>query len=209
MKHPVMEHYPELKACQKDLDAAERLVISCYSAGGKLLLCGNGGSAADSDHIVGELMKGFLKRRPIDGALYDSLVEKFGKAEADKLSASLQGALPAISLNVHGSLTSAFLNDVGSETVFAQGVMGYGRPGDVLICISTSGNSKNCVDAAEVALAKGMSVIAMTGAKESKLSAIATVTLKAPSTETYRVQEYHLPLYHALCADVEAYFFKE
>ena len=193
--------YPQLKGCESEIARAFDLLQACYRNGGKVLTCGNGGSAADAEHIVGELLKKFRKRRAVSREVAARL--------PPELVSGLEGALPAISLNVHGSLTSAFLNDVGSETVFAQGVMGYGRPGDVLICISTSGNSKNCVDAAEVALAKGMSVIAMTGAKESKLSAIATATLKAPSTETYRVQEYHLPLYHALCADVEAYFFKE
>lgn len=199
--------YPALSVCRDRIEAAENALISCFRAGGKLLLCGNGGSAADCSHIVGELMKGFLKKRPLPADLRAKLASVTDPADAERLADHLQMALPAISLNECGALLSAFANDVDAENVFAQGVLGLGKPEDVLLCISTSGNSRNCVAAAKVARAKGLTVLSLTGARESRLSLLSDVCIRVPETETYRVQELHLPVYHALCADVEKTFF--
>lgn len=207
MLEELLVRYPALTACRGDIERAAQLLIDCYRRGGKLLLCGNGGSCADCEHIVGELMKGFLKKRPIEGAkraafdALDGLPEGF----ADKL----QGALPAIALPCHTSLTSAYSNDVAADMIFAQQVFGYGKPGDVLIALSTSGNSKNVVKAVWAAKAARVKTIAITGEKESALSELCDVCLRTPSHETYRVQEYTLPLYHALCALIEAEYFAE
>ncbi len=199
------ERFPELESIQASLERAAEMIEETYRAGAKLLLCGNGGSAADCDHIVGELMKGFLLRRSLKG----TDVSKFaGLCEDPAAFANgLQGGLPAISLVSATALNSAFCNDVEPDMIYAQGVWGLGCPGDLLIAISTSGNSKNVVNAAIAARAKGMAVLALTGEKESRLSALSTLTLQAPAHETYRIQEYHLPIYHALCAAVEERIF--
>lgn len=192
------QRYPALEVCMKDIEKAKELIIETYKNGGKVLVCGNGGSAADSEHIVGELMKGFLLKRPVCD-------EKIPKDLRNKL----QGALPAISLPSQSAILSAFANDVDPDMVYAQLVYGYARENDILIGLTTSGNSKNVVYAAQVAKAKGAKVIGFTGTRESKLSVIADVTIKAPETETYKIQEYHLPIYHYLCAEAEKHFFKE
>ena len=192
-------HYPELTAQKSALEQARSLLIKTYQDGGKLLLCGNGGSAADCDHIAGELLKGFLSKRPLGDDLTSALGEE--------LATDLQMGLPAISLPSQGAIISAFCNDVNAKTVYAQLVLALAKPGDVLWCISTSGNSKNCVHAARVAKALGVRVIAMVGKKECALDAYADVSLHAPAQDTYRVQEYHLPMYHWLCAEVENSFF--
>ncbi len=193
----LLKRYPMLQSCKQDIEKALKLMIDTYENGGKVLVCGNGGSAADSEHIVGELMKGFtLKRRVEDGRIPERLRDK------------LQGALPAISLPSQSAILSAFINDVDPEMMYAQLVYGYGNKNDLLICLSTSGNSKNCVNAAEVAKCIGVNVLSMTGAKESKLSEISDCTIKVPETETFKVQEYHLPIYHYLCAMIEKYFFQ-
>lgn len=192
------ERYPALKSCEADITAALRLIIDTYKNGGKVLVCGNGGSAADSEHIVGELMKGFLLKRPVT----DERIP-------EHLRGKLQGSLPAISLPSQAAILSAFINDVDAETMYAQLTLGYANKNDLLIGLSTSGNSKNVVAAVEVANALGAKTIAMTGEKDSKLSEISTVTIKAPSCETYKIQEYHLPIYHYLCAECEAAFFEE
>lgn len=196
---------PELGSIQASLERAARMMGETYLGGGKLLLCGNGGSAADCDHIVGELMKGFLLRRPLKSAD----VCKFEGMCKDPAAFAehLQGALPTVSLVSANALNSAFCNDVEPNMIYAQGVWGLGCPGDLLIAISTSGNSENIVNAAIAACAKGMAVIALTGERESRLSALSDVTLHAPAHETYRIQEYHLPIYHALCATVEERIF--
>lgn len=201
----LLERYPALAPQGEQILAMFETMAKSYDAGGKLLVCGNGGSCADSEHIVGELMKCFLIRRPIPDALYSALSE-FGD-DGDALKAHLEGALPAISLCGHNALTTAYLNDTEPTMTFAQQVVGYGRRGDVLLAISTSGNSKNCVYAATVARAMGLRVLALTGEKPSKLSALADVTVQAPSAETFKIQEYHLPIYHALCAMLEEEFF--
>lgn len=192
----LLERYPALIECREDIERAAELMIETYEKGGKVLCCGNGGSASDSEHIVGELMKGFLlARKVIDERIPEDLRDK------------LQGTLPAISLPSQTSVSSAFVNDCDPEMVYAQLVYGYARDNDLLIAISTSGNSKNVVAAARVAKAVGIKVIALTGKKESKLSEIADVCIKAPETETFKVQECHLPIYHYLCANTEAKFF--
>ena len=190
------ERYPALQSCKDSIEAALQLLIETYRNGGKVLICGNGGSAADSEHIVGELLKGFMSKRPVTD-------ERIPEA----LRAELQGSLPAISLPSQCAILSAFCNDVSPEMMYAQLVYGYGKPEDLLIGLSTSGNSQNVVKAVEVANCLGMKTIAMTGAAESKLSALSTVTVKVPETETYKVQELHLPIYHYLCAETEKAFF--
>lgn len=194
----LLERYPALKCCKDDIAAALELMINTYKNGGKVLVCGNGGSAADSEHIVGELMKGFLLKRPVT----DERIP-------EHLRCRLQGSLPAISLPSQAAILSAFINDVDPETMYAQLVLGYANENDLVIGLSTSGNSKNVVAAVEVANAKGAKTIAMTGERDSKLSEISTVTIKVPSCETYKIQEYHLPVYHYLCAGTEAAFFEE
>ena len=202
----LIERYPELKKCKNEIIEAYLILEECYEKGGKLLIAGNGGSAADSNHIVGELMKSFVKKRKIDQKVFDKLMlnEKYGKELCD----SLQGALPAISLNNHESLNTAFLNDVNPCATFSQQVLGYGNKKDVFIGISTSGNSKNVVMAALVAKAKDLKVIGLTGEKDSDLSKISDVTIKAPEKEVYKIQEYHLPIYHTLCLMLEDHFFE-
>lgn len=201
----LIERYPKLEECREAIASAFEIMVESYENNHKMLIAGNGGSAADSNHIVGELMKSFELKRPIEKDIYNKIVkhEKYGKMLAD----SLQGTLPAISLNNHESLNTAFLNDVNPYVTFAQQVLGYGQKEDVFLGISTSGNSKNVVMAAIVAKAKGMKVIGLTGTKESDLSAIANVTIKVPETRTFKIQEYHLPVYHCLCLMLEKYFF--
>ncbi len=203
-------HHPALAVCKHDIAAARDLLIDTYRAGGKLLLCGNGGSAADCDHITGELLKGFLSLRPLGEDERAALAAAVpDKSHRDLLADRLQGALPAISLPAQSALISAFSNDVDASLVYAQLVWGLGKPGDTLVCLSTSGNSRNVVLAAEAAQAQGLSTVALTGEQNSALSALCTVTVKAPARETYRVQEYHLPIYHYLCAAIEDAFFGE
>lgn len=187
--------YPQLKGCEGEIAKALDLLLTCYKGGGKVLTCGNGGSAADAEHIVGELLKKFRKHRDIDSGVAAKL--------PSELVARLEGALPAISLVSMSGILTAFANDVAWETAFAQQVYGLGNPGDVLIALSTSGNSANCVNAARVAKAKGLKVIALTGAGGGRLGELADAAIKVPETETYRIQELHLPVYHALCAAVE------
>ena len=198
MLNQLLKDHPALTACRAELEAARELIVKTYENGGKLLLCGNGGSAADCDHIVGELMKGFKSKRTVTDPRIPEDVRR-----------KLQGALPAISLCNGTSITTAFANDADPTMTFAQLVYGYAREGDLLVGLSTSGNSQNVVQAMRVANALGVATLALTGEAESKLSAIATVTVRVPATETYRVQEYHLPVYHYLCAAVEAHFFGE
>ncbi len=208
----LMENHPALAACSSDIEAARELLIDTYRAGGKLLLCGNGGSSADCDHITGELLKGFLSRRPLDRESRDSIAAVLPAGEKNPdyalLTNQLQGGLPAISLPAQTALVSAFCNDVDASLVYAQLVWGLGEVGDTLLCLSTSGNSRNVVLAAEAARAKGLFVLSLTGEGDSALSALSDITVHAPARETYRVQEYHLPIYHYLCAAVEDAFFE-
>lgn len=195
---------PALAPYKEEIRSAFELMAHAFKSGNKLLVCGNGGSCADSEHIAGELMKSFLLKRPIE----KDIAEKLSVYEdGEHIAALLEGALPVISLCGHNALSTAFMNDKEPLLVFAQQVMGYGKEGDVLLAISTSGNSKNCVYASQVAKAKGLKVIAMTGEKDSKLSALADVTIKVPATETFIIQEHHISVYHALCAMLEGEFF--
>ena len=191
--------YPQLKGCEGEIAKAFNLLLTCYKGGGKVLTCGNGGSAADAEHIVGELLKKFRKHRNIDSGIAAKL--------PPELVAKLEGALPAVSLVSMSGILTAFANDVAWETAFAQQVYGLGNPGDVLIALSTSGNSANCVNAALVAKAKGLKVISMTGAGGGGIAALADAAITVPESETYRIQELHLPVYHALCAQLEDLLF--
>lgn len=202
----LIDRYPKLNVCREDIIKAYEILDKSYSSGRKLLVSGNGGSASDSDHIVGELMKEFKLKRKVSGEqaiALKSIDQDLGCVLAD----NLQGALPAISLTGHSSLTTAFMNDAMPELVFAQQVNGYGKPGDVYLGISTSGNSKNVLYAAVNAKAKGLKVIGLTGAKENKLMKYADVCIRVPETETYKIQELHLPIYHSLCLMLEDRFF--
>ena len=198
---------PALEVCRADILAAAETISDAFHAERKLLLCGNGGRAADAEHIVGELMKGFLKKRPLPSEMRGLLKKNF-PADADYLSENLQGALPAVSLVNAVALGTAFANDQAADLVFAQQVLGLGQRGDVLLAISTSGNSKNVLYAAEVAHTAGLKTIALTGRSGGKLKPIADITVAVPEDETYRIQELHLPVYHALCIAAEEEFFE-
>jgi D-sedoheptulose 7-phosphate isomerase len=202
----LLERYPNLIFCKADILRAKEALIRCYEKKGKLLLCGNGGSAADCEHIVGELMKGFMSKRPLSSTQREKMSERCEDLRDETLS-KLQNALPAISLTSFNSLNTAFSNDVDADLVFAQSVFGLGKTNDVLIAISTSGNSKNVLEAARVARSIGLKVIALTGRGGGALARIADVTIRVPEDETYRIQELHLPVYHYLCAEIEKYFF--
>ena len=198
--------YPHLECCKGNIIIAFEFIRDCYKNGGKLLVCGNGGSAADAEHIVGELMKGFKKARHLASIEVEKLVEidsLMGRTLAD----NLQGALPAIALDGHPALTTAYMNDCEPIICFAQQVYGYGCKNDVLFAISTSGNSRNVLYAVVAAKAKGMVVIGLTGENDRKVSALSDVCIRVPSTETYQIQELHLPIYHCLCLMLEDYFF--
>ena len=202
----LIDRYPTLALCESDIENATSMIISCYENGGKLLLAGNGGSSADADHIVGELMKGFMKKRELTDSQKAEMKEKCQDI-SDETLAKLQNALPAISLSSFSALNTAFSNDVDADLVFAQGVFGLGKPNDVLIAISTSGNSKNVVEAAKVAKAIGVKVITLTGKSGGVLKNLADITIAVPESETYKVQELHLPVYHSICAEIESHFF--
>ena len=194
----LLSRYSKLAECWDSIKKALDLMIDTYKNGGKVLVCGNGGSAADCEHIVGELMKGFLKKREVT----DNRI-------SEDLRKNLQGALPAISLPSQSAILSAFINDVEPDMMYAQLVYGYAKENDLVIGISTSGNSKNIVNAIEVARCMGVKTLSLTGRNESKLSDISNVTICVPETETYKVQELHLPVYHYLCAEVEKEIFKK
>lgn len=202
----LIARYPDLSSVREAVEEAYRILEECYSRGGKLLIAGNGGSSADAEHIVGELMKGFVKRRELSGerkAALEAADPEHGRALADKL----QEGLPAIALSGHPALSTAFLNDVDGDMIYAQQVWGYGTEGDVLLGISTSGNAKNIDYAVTAARAKGMKVIGLTGRDGGRLGARADAAVIVPEQETYRIQELHLPVYHALCLMLEERFF--
>ena len=196
----LLERYPALAPCGEEILRAADNVIETYRRGGKLLLCGNGGSAADAEHIAGELGKRFLKPRPLDPA-YREALSAYG-AVGEELCGALERGLPAIALTGHISLSTAF-----ALMNFAQQVSVFGAPGDALIAISTSGNAKNCLYAAVAAKAKGMSVILLSGKQGGIIRPYADTAVVVPETETYKIQELHLPIYHALCAAAEEEFF--
>ena len=201
----LISRYPKLDVVKGEIAGALKVLIATYENGGKLFVCGNGGSAADCDHIVGELMKSFKMKRPVTEETSKKLASQ-GELGAE-LSALLERGLPAISLCEHNSLTTAYANDRNPYAVFAQQLSVLGREGDALIALTTSGNSKNCLYAATVANALGIKVISITGEAGGKISDLANVSIKLPERETYLVQELTLPLYHYLCAELEKHFF--
>lgn len=201
----LLARLPELSPLKSDLEKAFQLLCQCYDQGGIVLCCGNGGSAADAEHIVGELMKSFLRRRPLSP---ETIQQFSGTPERQAMAANLEAALPAISLVSQAALISAYANDVDPKLIYAQQVLGYGEKRPVLLIgLSTSGNSANIVNAIETANCLGASSIGITGENGGKMAGQCTVCLRLPACETYLVQEYTLPVYHALCAMVEAQYF--
>lgn len=202
----LIDRYPKLIVCKDDIIKAYNILETAFSNERKLLVCGNGGSASDSEHIVGELMKEFKQKRKV----YANQAEAMKNIDPEMgatLAENLQGALPAICLTGHSALTTAFMNDANADLVFAQQVNGYGKENDVFLGISTSGNSKNICYAAITAKAKGLKVIGLTGSRDSKISKLGDCCIRVPEIETYKIQELHLPVYHCLCMMLEAYFF--
>ena len=201
----LISRYPDLECVKGDMEKTYLILEETYKNNGKVLVCGNGGSAADCEHIVGELMKGFLLPRK----LIEKEVKAFEKHNGTNIAKGLQKGLPAISLVSQSGLMTAFLNDCDHELVFAQQIYTYMNPYDTLIALSTSGNSANVLNGVITAKAKGGKCVALTGERDSKISAIADSTIKLPSTETYIIQEYTLPVYHCICAMLEEEFFGE
>lgn len=204
----LIERYPVLNNCKSSVIDAYLLLEECYKNDHKLLIAGNGGSAADSEHIAGELMKRFKIFRPVPKEFAMKL-KKIDPIRGEKLAKNLECGLMAIPLVAHEALTTAYINDVDGTGVFAQQLYGFGRPGDVFLAISTSGNSKNIIDATVVARALGLKIIGLTGATGGELTQIADISIKVPETETFMIQELHLPIYHCLCLMLEEYFFGE
>lgn len=196
------DRYPRLETIRKDLVEAGLLLVSVVQDDGKLLICGNGGSASDADHIVGELMKSFKKARPLGDDLVSALIA-VDKELGEELSVSLQGGIPAVALTQHGALSTAFSNDVDPYMVFAQQTSVLGRPGDLFMGLTTSGNSRNVILGAITAKAKGLKVLGLTGRGGGKLKEYCDLCLCVPERETYKVQELHLPVYHTLCLILE------
>jgi D-sedoheptulose 7-phosphate isomerase len=200
------ERYPQLESAGNDIKAAFDIIAKSYAQGGKLLIAGNGGSASDAEHIAGELMKTFAKKR----TLPESFIADIGQVDseiAQYLVPRLQPGLPAIALSGHASLNTACINDIDGNITFTQQVYCYGKEGDVFLGISTSGNSKNVLYAAAVARVKKLKLIGLTGASGGKLKSLTDVCIRVPETETYKIQELHLPVYHVLCMMLEDYFF--
>ena len=202
----LIQRYPRLEKTAADIQAAFSVIEESYLGGGKLLIAGNGGSAADAEHIVGELMKSFVKKRNLPES-FIAEIKKIDAAIAEYLIPSLQPGMPAIALSGHSSLNTAAINDIDGNITFAQQVYGYGKKGDVFLGISTSGNSKNILYAAATAKANTLKIIALTGADGGKLKQYADVSIVVPETETYKIQELHLPVYHCLCMMLEERFF--
>ncbi|MBK8884919.1 MAG: SIS domain-containing protein [Bacteroidales bacterium] len=204
----LITRYPKLKDTGDKINEAAERLIRCYQLGNKVLICGNGGSSSDSDHIAGELLKGFENNRPIDDSMRGKLLSVSGKRGL-YLADRLQTGLPAISLSAHTGLVTAVANDIDASLIYAQQVIGFGNPGDVLIGISTSGNAQNVLDAAITARAKGLTIIGMTGETGGKLKSFCDILINVPEKRTAFVQELHLPVYHTLCLMVEKYFFEK
>ncbi len=204
----LITRYPELECVKEDILTAYHLMEKCYANGGKLIIAGNGGSCADAEHIVGELMKGFVLPRKLTASMTDALTA----VDAERgtvLAQNLQQGLPAIALSSHQALNTAFMNDVDPSLMYAQQLSVLGNAGDIFLAISTSGNAKNVYDACVVAKAKGMPIIALSGKTGGKLKSIADVSMIMPNNETYQIQELHLPVYHCLCLMLEQRFFGE
>lgn len=204
----LVKRYPALEVCRESIQKVYHILEECYLTGHKLLIAGNGGSCSDSEHIVGELMKGFKDSRKLDEKLQAKLIE-IDPVRGAELAVRLQGALPAIALDGHQGLNTAFVNDVdnGGLLTYSQQIMGFGNPGDVFLGISTSGNSKNVAYACVTAKAKGLKVVGLTGKDGGNLAKVADAAIIAPSNETFEIQEYHLPIYHCLCLMLEEKFF--
>lgn len=202
----LIERYPVLESVKQSIIDAYLIIEECYENDGKLLIAGNGGSAADSEHIAGELMKRFKIARPVSNEYAKKLIEIDSKRGLE-LAKNLEKSLMAIPLVAHEALTTAYINDVDGLGVFAQQLMGFGRRGDVFLGISTSGNSKNIMNATVVARASGIKIIGLTGMTGGELAKVADVAIKVPEIETYMIQELHLPVYHCLCLMLEDKFF--
>mgnify|MGYP000444332476 FL=1 len=202
----LIERYPVLEVCKEDIISGYELLEECYTNGGKLLIAGNGGSAADAEHIAGELMKRFKTPRPIPNELKEKLI-KIDPVRGENLSKNLERPLMAIPLVAHEALTTAYINDVDGLGVFAQQLYGFGKKNDVFLGISTSGNSQNVMSATVVARALGIKVLGLTGELGGELNMVSNVCVKVPETETYRIQELHLPVYHCWCLMLEDHFF--
>ena len=208
MLNELLNRYPLLCECKEDIEKARDAVIECYEKGGKLLLCGNGGSCADCEHIVGELMKGFLSKRPLSEKQKTEMKSRCALVDNSMLE-KLQQGLPAIALTGHAGLTTAFMNDVDGSMTYAEQVLGYGKEGDVFLGISTSGNSKNVLYAAVTAKAKGLKVIGLLGRDGGRIRGYCDTAIVVPEQETFKIQELHLPIYHILCLMLEEAFFEE
>ena len=208
MFQKLLTRYPTLRCCAGEIEKAKDMLIASYESGGKVLLCGNGGSAADCDHIVGELMKGFLSKRPLSDRQKATMLKRCPDIHEEMLG-KLQMGLPALSLAGLTALNTAFCNDVEPELIYAQSVLALGKPGDIFIGLSTSGNAKNVCAAAKVAKGLGLAVIGLTGESGGQLKNLSDVTICVPECETFKIQELHLPVYHYICAAVEKHFFEE
>ena len=202
----LFERYPSLEREKDNIMNSFEIIRDSYKNGGKLLVAGNGGSASDAEHIVGELMKGFVKPRKLDASLQEKL-KKVNPDLGSQLADSMQGGLPSIAIVDHVALSTAFLNDVNPQMGFAQQVNGYGNEGDVFLGITTSGNSENIIYAAIMAKAKGLKVVGLTGRDGGKIKDYCDACIIVPETETFKIQELHLPVYHALCLMLEEEFF--
>ena len=202
----MLNRYSQLDHLKEPIKIAAETIIKTFQNGGKLLVCGNGGSCSDADHIVGELMKSFEGRRPLSQPLQEKL-KQLSPETGTMLAEKLQQGLPAISLTVHSALITAIANDISGEVIYAQQVVGFGNPGDVLLGLSTSGNSQNVIDAMIVAKAKGMTTIGMTGETGGKMREWSDILINVPEKRTAYVQELHLPVYHAICMMIETEIF--
>ena len=202
----LINRYPQLTVCEESIEKAYSLLEKCYENDNKLLIAGNGGSASDSEHIAGELMKRFKISRPVSSE-FSKKLKKIDSVRGESLAKNLEQGLMAIPLVAHEALSTAYINDVDGYGVFAQQLYGFGRQGDVFLGISTSGDSKNIMNAAVVAKALDLRVIGLTGANGGELAKISDVVIKVPETETYMIQELHLPIYHCLCLMLEEHFF--
>lgn len=199
----LIDRYPRLQNTKENIEKSVSCIANSYKNGGKLLVCGNGGSAADAEHIVGELMKNFRKKRKVSV----NFLETYRTVNKCEAPAWLQGSLPVVSLVSFSAFMTAFNNDVNSIGAFGQQVFSLGSKGDVLLAISTSGNSKNVIEAVKIARAKGINTIGLTGSNDSLLLKYCDIAIQAPEIETYKIQEYHLPIYHAICSELEDEFF--
>ncbi len=208
MLNKLLERYPALKDTAPEIESAIKAIIETYKNNGKVLLAGNGGSASDCEHMAGELMKSFVRKRKIDKKLKDKLIE-IDSLNGEYIGNTLESPLKAVALTSHPSLSTAYSNDRDPYLVFAQQLLGFGESGDIFIAFSTSGNSKNILYTTTLAKAMGIKIISMTGKNGGALSLVSDIRIKAPSNETYRIQEYHLPIYHTICLEVEKYFFTE